>query len=159
MLYRHERIKHQTQPTSMSCIATCMAMLVDRPAHFVDQEFSLDYMSGVRDVPMFLAEYGSRCIPWLSAGIHQFTEGKLYLATVPSLQLPGLFHQIIIDTRFGELEVYDPTKGYDGKLHYVASPDTEDKTAWPLRSFIIDYEIILPAEHHCEQSDQGVSEV
>lgn len=156
MLYSHERITHQKQPTIMSCVATCLAMLVNEDAIYVDAEFSAEYNKGAMDVPAYLGGFGVSCTPWMSAGIHAISANKVYLATVPSLQLQGLFHQIIIDTRFEQVKVYDPCKGIPSKLHYVFSFDTEDKTAYPLRSFIIDYEIKLPVEHDNGQSGEGL---
>lgn len=62
------RIVHQTQPTPLSCIATCLAMLVGRKAHFVDQEFTPKYLRQQHDIPMFLAMWGIMCKPQLTAG-------------------------------------------------------------------------------------------
>lgn len=158
MLYKHEPIIHQSQPTMMSCIATCMAMLIKEDAVYVDQEFSNAYTEGSSDVPAYLGMFGIRCIPHLSAGMHDISAFKVYLATVPSLQLPGLFHQIIIDTRFGQVSVYDPCKGIPNKQWYTFEVDRDkiDAFAYPLRSYIIDYEIILPVDVSYEQSKQSI---
>lgn len=145
-----KRIKHQTQPTPFSCIATCLAMLMNRSAHYVDKEFTQAYAEQKVDVPMALAPFGIMCKPHFSAGIHNLNTGSLYLATVPSLMTSGLFHQIIIDTRAGIVEVYDPGKGMTYRTqHYVRSDSPVlnhddpyyDKLAFPLRTWIIDYEI------------------
>ena len=156
MLYSHERITHQKQPTIMACVATCLAMLVKEDAIYVDAEFSKQYSKGAIDVPAYLGGFGVCCTPWLSAGIHALSDDKIYLATVPSLQLPGLFHQIVIDTRFGQVEVFDPCKGIPSKLHYEFNYNPEDPTSYPLRSFIIDYEIKLPVRHCNGQSGEGL---
>lgn len=55
---------------------------------------------------------------------------KVYLACVPSLNLPGSFHQILLDTRSGDLEVLDPAE--ESKERYT--PDN-------LTSWILEYEI------------------
>lgn len=143
-------IKHQTQPTGLACMATCLAMLTGRIAKFVDEEFTPRYVRHQSDVPMFLAMYGIRCIPKITAGIHQLTTGKLYLATVPSLMLPGTFHQIIIDTRNGILKIFDPAQGYSKTTQYYCTPNSPlldqhgevyDRMAFPMRSWILDYEL------------------
>ena len=143
-------IKHQTQPTGLACIATCLAMLTGRRAQFVDEEFTPKYVRQQGDVPMFLAMYGIRCIPQITSGIHQLHLGKLYLACVPSLMMAGMFHQVIIDTREGRIEVYDPGQGFSKKTQYYVPPDSltlkhdnafYDNLAFPLRTWILDYEI------------------
>lgn len=143
-------IEHQTQPTGLACMATCLAMLTRRKAKFVDEEFTPKYVRNHVDVPMWLATYGIRCLPQITSGIHQLHHGKLYLATVPSLMTAGLFHQIIIDTRLGTIGVYDPAQGFSKTTQYYLDPDHNrlkmdhpdyDRLAFPLRSWIIDYEL------------------
>lgn len=145
-------ITHQTQPTPLSCIATCLAMLVGRPAKFVDQEFTTKYVHNKIDIPMFLATHGIICKPQLTAGIHELHIGKLYLATVPSLMSAGLFHQIIIDVRHGKVEVYDPAHGYSRTTQFYVSPNSllldhdgefYSNLAFPLRTWILDYELVI----------------
>lgn len=145
-------IKHQTQPTALSCIATCLAMLQGRDAGIVDDEFTLEYANNRTDVPMYLAADRIKCIPHLAAGIHQLTIGKLYLATVPSLMSAGLFHQIIIDVREGIIEVYDPGQGFSKTTQYYVPPDSPmldhdsefySNLAFPLRTWILDYELVI----------------
>lgn len=146
------QIIHQTQPTPLSCVATCLAMLTHRPATFIDQQFTQKYADQMTDVPMFLSFYGIMCKPGLAAGIHNLHQGKLYLATVPSLMTAGLFHQIIIDTRFGIIDVYDPAEGFSKTCQYYVRADSPkldnddqayDKLAFPLRTWILDYELMV----------------
>lgn len=145
MITIKDRITHKTQPTMMSCMAACLAMLLDKDVEEVDSEFSLDYIRGYIDVASYLYQRGIFAQPHITAGMHQIRPGRLYLATVPSLQLPGLFHQIIIDARFDGVTVYDPAKGLEGKQYYSYDHIAEEnELAYPLRSFLIDYEIILP---------------
>lgn len=145
MITTKDRITHKTQLTVMSCIATCLAMLLDKDPKQVDDEFTTDYIRGFTDVSNYLYKHGIFAQPHITAGIHQIRPGRLYLATVPSLQLPGLFHQIIIDARFDGVTVYDPCKGLEGKQYYSYDHIAEgNDLAYPLRSFLIDYEIILP---------------
>lgn len=146
------RIVHQTQPTPLSCIATCLAMLCGRKAKFVDAEFTQDYGQQKVDVPMALAPFNIMCKPHLSAGVHQLATGSLYLATVPSLMSAGLFHQILIDTRSGKVEVFDPGQGVSKTTQYYVPPESPtlnqdsqfyDRLAFPLRTWILDYELVI----------------
>ena len=146
------QIKHQTQPTPLSCIATCLAMLAGRPAKFVDQEFTPKYVRNQHDIPMFLAMCGILCKPQITSGIHELKIGSLYLATVPSLMSAGLFHQIIIDVREGIVEVYDPGQGVSKTTQFYVPPDSlmldhdsefYSNLAFPLRTWILDYELVI----------------
>lgn len=144
-------IEHQTQPTPLACIATCLAMLTRRKAKFVDQEFTPKYVHGKADIPMWLANYGIKCIPQITSGIHQLHTGKLYLATVPSLMSQGLFHQVIIDTRLApSIAVYDPAEGFSKTTQFYVAPGHNrlvmdhpdyDRLAFPLATWILDYEL------------------
>lgn len=68
--------------------------------------------------------------------------GKVYLVTVPSLNMAGLFHQIIIDTRMG-FEILDPNCGVRGRSYYVLSVSPSARKQVKLRAWILDYEIYL----------------
>jgi hypothetical protein len=101
---------------------------------------------------MYLACDGIMCKPHLAPGIHELTTGCLYLASVPSLMTAGLFHQIIIDTRKGFVEVYDPAQGYSKTTQFYVPPnspmldnDSEfySNLAFPLRTWILDYELVI----------------
>lgn len=146
------QIIHQTQPTPLACVATCLAMLCGRKAEFVDAEFTPKYVRKQGDIPMFLAMWGILCKPQLAAGIHELNIGSLYLATVPSLMSAGLFHQIIIDVREGVIEVYDPGQGFSKTTQYYVPPDSlmldpdsefYSNLAFPLRTWILDYELVI----------------
>lgn len=148
-------IKHQTQPTPLSCIATCIAMIQGRDAGLVDDEFTLYYSKQRTDVPMYLAHDGIMCKPHLAAGIHELKIGSLYLATVPSLMSAGLFHQVIIDVREGIVEIYDPGQGFSKTTQFYVPPDSPmldhdsefySNLAFPLRTWILDYELVIPED-------------
>lgn len=65
--------------------------------------------------------------------------GKVYLATVPSINLPGSFHQIVLDTREEELIILDPAAG-TGANYFSLSVD--DGQCAELTSWILDYEVV-----------------
>lgn len=147
-----QKIRHQTQPDHMSCMATCLAMLMGNiSAVTVHHDFSHRFDDGHVNVPAYLGRYDILCKPFLAAGNHQLQPGKVYLATVPSLMGQGMFHQIIIDTREGIINVFDPGRGMSKKTQYYVRADSPkrnhddpeyDKLAFPLLTFILDYEII-----------------
>lgn len=68
--------------------------------------------------------------------------GKIYLATVPSLNIPGYFHQIIIDTR-ENIQIFDPNRGVSGRNYYVTKASPSARKQIKLHSWILDYEVYL----------------
>lgn len=142
-------LTHVIQKDSMSCIPACLSMLTGRDQLQVDEEFTLYYLKNELTISRYLEKHSIETIPYYTAGIHQVLNGNLYLCTVPSLQIQGFFHQIIIDARFVGLVVYDPCKGIPNKHYYVierCKDDADYHLQFPLRSFLIDYKVILPSE-------------
>ena len=42
---------------------------------------------------------------------------KVHIIAVPSLNIPGAMHSIVLDTHDGEFKVYDPNKGFQGSVY------------------------------------------
>lgn len=148
MITNDQIITHVIQKDSMSCIPACLSMLTGKDQLIIDKEFIPYYLKNELTVSRYLEKHNIRTIPYYTAGIHEILNGNLYLGTVPSLQIQGLFHQIIIDARFVKPVVYDPCKGIPNKNYYVVERCDDDRDChlqFPLRSFLIDYKIILPS--------------
>lgn len=136
-------IKHQTQPTPLSCVTTCLAMLLDVPAEQLVEEYDGQYHADPYTLPAFMESkgIGFECrrteepICWDS----------VYLATVPSANIPYVNHQVIIDARLDPIKVYDPADGYgeDRKSYYMPMTDgsqrSEDVGKLPLKGWVLDY--------------------
>lgn len=149
-------LTHVIQKDSMSCIAACLSMLTGKDQLIIDEEFTPYYLKNELTVSRYLEQHNIGSIPYYTAGIHEILNGNLYLCTAPSLQIQGFFHQIIIDARFVEPVVYDPCKGIPNKHYYVKERNNRDADyhlQFPLRSFLIDYKIILPSETHGLESE------
>lgn len=148
------QLVHQKQIGRMDCVATCVAMILGRPAAEVSREFNTHYHGNIITVPAYLSsqDFGINCIPHNSAGLHTLVSGNLYLITAPSCVTLGMFHQLVVDCRAGDIVVLDPTFGWADKSYYVAQTDSKlqhdsedyDPLAFPLLSWIIDYTVILP---------------
>lgn len=112
-------IKHQQQPTGKSCVSTCLAMLLDKPVQEVIDEFHADYSNGDNDEDKYLESKGLICRA-LWSNHRTLEEGKLYLVSIPSLNLVAYTHEIIFDWRDPtEFKVIDPNMGKEGKKYYV----------------------------------------
>lgn len=136
-------LKHQTQPTSNSCMSTCVAMMLDLPATVVIEKHHENvYELQDKDVSEVLEEEGF-VIDKAVAGMHSLYQGNLYFLTVPSLNATGGFHQVIVDFRKEDIKVYDPAKGRIGKRYY--SRDQEEiennRLCELLHSWFIDFRV------------------
>lgn len=130
-------IKLQVQCDPKGCVSACIAMLLNRPVEEVTAEFHEDYRSGKKRARDFLEANGVRLVAGDPEG--DLREDGIYLLGVPSLNLPGIMHQIIAVTDNDGFRVYDPNEGYTGRLFYseVAEPGSK-----PILGYRIDYEIL-----------------
>ena len=130
-------MKHVTQPTHDTCIIACLSMLSGHPVEDLEILHRCFWEEG-QPVHVGLTKLG---VEWKALPRLQNTleAGKVYLATVPSLNLPGTFHQILLDCREPEILILDPA-AMTGKLYY--SLDVIDGMSVPLTSWILDYEVV-----------------
>uniref|UniRef100_A0AAU8GEL9 Peptidase C39 domain-containing protein n=1 Tax=Salmonella phage vB_SEnST11_KE23 TaxID=3161174 RepID=A0AAU8GEL9_9CAUD len=138
-------IKHLTQPTKDSCMATCLAMVIGISAeealkmYHTDLQLYKIWFDDVLEKLHIPYYYGSPRSSRISGNV-------LCFATVASLNMPGMLHQILIQSVDGELTVYDPAKGRSGSKYYIPhteGPETE--LAKHLQSWTLD--LILPLVH------------
>lgn len=139
------KLVHQTQPTPMGCVCTCIAMLMGEDAQSViDRYHEKYYVKRSMDVGDILAEQAFIFRREMAGTVLTLYPGAVYLLTVASLNIPGGLHQILVDYRdtAGPV-VLDPAKGY-GKRKYYTSDQTEAdevSNAFLLFSWIVDYTI------------------
>lgn len=133
-------IQHQTQPTFNTCMSTCVAMIAGQPVNEVVERWhqafhdKADWLDDALDyykIPYF---YGSQ----RKGALH---EGFIYFLTVPSLNIQGGLHQILVSlTADRGIEVFDPVKGRDGSKYYVyPNPQNDDEVR--LHSWCIDLSV------------------
>lgn len=102
------------QPDGQTCMATCLAMLLDMDtaecvARYHDKLYSQDFwFDDILDEHNIPYEYGH-------PARGKLYQGHVYLATVPSLNNAGGTHQIVIDYSHDEYVVLDPNIGRDVK--------------------------------------------
>lgn len=113
-----DKITLVTQPTAKSCVHACLAMVSG--VDVLDVIKDLGDNDGLTDEEM-LAWLVRRHIMPLEIGaarhLHSFPLQGLYLATVPSLNLQGRGHQIVIELN-RDYVVHDPNNGYEGREFY-----------------------------------------
>lgn len=133
-------LQHQQQPTFNTCMSACVAMVAGQPVaevverwhqSFHDKADWLDDALDYYKIPYF---YGSqrRC---------ELLYGFIYFLTVPSLNIQGGLHQILVSlTADRGIEVFDPARGRPGSKYYVYGIPTSDDEV-ELISWCIDLSI------------------
>ena len=103
---------HLKQPDNKSCTSTCIAMLTGLKVSKVKKEFHDKYMSGKITAQSYLDSLGLLTRSALSTD-RFLVRGCRYILCVPSLNLDGMFHNIVVDASTEPVTVYDPQKGND----------------------------------------------
>lgn len=139
------KLVHQTQPTPMGCVCTCIAMLMGEDAQSViDRYHEKYYVERSMDVGDILAEEAFIFRREMAGTVLTLYPGSVYLLTVASLNIPGSLHQILVDYRdtAGPV-VLDPAKGYGKRKYYTFDQTEADEVnnAFLLFSWIVDYTI------------------
>lgn len=138
-------LKHQTQPTAMSCVCTCLAMLMDEPVIDVVSKYHEDYFNKqTLDMDEILRNEGFIFKHELAGRVQTLMPGAIYVLTVASLNIKGGLHQVLVDYRDPAQPVaLDPAKGYpDRKYYTVDQHEADDKdNAFLLFSWIVDYTV------------------
>lgn len=126
-------IKHQMQPTHNSCVSTCLAMLAGRDAEEIVAEFHDRYWKYPFSIISIMEELDIVAVPCSVIGSTVYW-GQLYLFNMPSLNIQGGTHQIIVDMReSGTGKVFDPVLGRvgdDGELRNFYTLETVFSGIW-----------------------------
>lgn len=93
------RIKHQSQPTSNTCVTTCLAMLAGKPvATLLEQGFHHDYTVGDAGYRELFEKLGLNFKSFDTADRNSMIlDGGVYLVAVPSLNIVGGMHEILVE--------------------------------------------------------------
>lgn len=131
-------IEHQMQPCPVSCMATSLAMICGKPAAEIIQSLHERYRQGNTSLRSMLEELhvpfrsfdscDNNCLEFIGA----------YLVGVPSLNIQGGTHEIVIEVTEDDYFVFDPVKGRDGKLFYEKRGYSDADLAVELGGFNID---------------------
>lgn len=137
-------IKHVKQPTLNTCVSACLAMILNKPVEKVIEEFHSRYYNNWDiTISEYLTQNGVNHHCCEGGGRETLHMGGLFLCTVPSLNVPGSLHQIVIDMTDHKFIVHDPIKGWEGKKFYVGpDQDPEEPGAFIIHTWVKDVEIL-----------------
>lgn len=134
MLIDQMKLRHQTQPCPVSCMTASIAMVVDRPVAWIKNLFHERYRNGGLSIRQMLTELGVPFKSFDSADSNSLGKSGIYLVSVPSLNIVGGMHQVVIEVQDVDWHVHDPAWGLevDGKqrkyyVAWVARPDVPNE--------------------------------
>lgn len=141
-----KEIKLQQQPTPDTCTAACLAMILDTPVDEVVEEFHSKWINGLTDPAHYLIKKLAKFQIHREPYDRTLHYGKVYLLTVPSVNITGRNHHLLVDMRRGEGKeiVYDPNDGKTDKAHYVGwTKGRQEDRQCSLKAWQIDLSIEL----------------
>lgn len=132
-------ITHQMQPCPYSCVSTCLAMIIGRPAQEVIDEMHKSYRDGELTLRQMLESLGIEYTAFFSLDCPPLADEGVYLCTSPSLNIEGGNHQILIEVTDENYFVLDPVRGREDRKYYVARGKGEGiPLAIDLGGFVVD---------------------
>jgi hypothetical protein len=108
------------QPTPHSCVHACLSMITGIPVESLIERFGDNGLNWAQEVTVLVE---NKIWPHrnIDAGPHPFPLEGVYLATVPSLNIAGRSHRVVIDARSEGYTLYDPNKGRHGRSVYESA--------------------------------------
>ena len=127
--------EQQTQPCKFSCVATSLAVLAGVPVEKFYSRFHQRYIEDRLSIGDALRELGIPFKSFDSAERNSIEEPAIYLCNVPSLNIVGGSHQVVIEMLDdADWQVYDPAQGVfvDGQPRKYYTADVPDAEVEPL---------------------------
>ena len=131
-------IGHQMQPTMNTCFSTCLAMIKAEPAGSVIDQIHEWYFGGGVSTREALDRLGIPFESFDTADLPFFQNDGAYLVAVPSLNMPGGLHQIIVECFDGQMKAIDPAAGVKGWKYYVSELTEGYENEIKLYGYMID---------------------
>ncbi len=141
-------MKFVMQPTPDTCTSACLAMLTGVSVETVIEEFH-DVWKNAENKINPSTYLSKRLVSHnvLNDPFNNLLEwDKVYLLTVPSLNIDGGLHHIIIDLRNDLEVVLDPNRGREGRRYYIGWGNQPcNNLEVRLHAWLTDLEVV-PAE-------------
>lgn len=107
-------VKHVKQPTAHTCVHACLAMVTGVPVPEYIERFG-DQGLTYSNTAIALVESKLFPMPVPHGGPHPFPVCGVYFISVPSLNLPGKMHSMVLQVEPNGFEIYDPNEGKKDK--------------------------------------------
>ena len=140
-------IVFQQQNRPKNCASACVAMVLNLPIDEITEYFQEAYDSGDILIHDYLQKRGIETVPMSLAD--KPIPGFVYFLAVPSLNIKGESHQVIMDFRSEEAGavLIDPNKGREGKEWYVNLAEGSELSPGEFQVITCnyDYRLTIPA--------------
>lgn len=127
--------KQQTQPCKFSCVATSLAILTGANAQVFHARFHKEYWEGNASIGSMLRELDLPFKSFDSADRNSIETPGIYLCGVPSLNVVGGMHQLVVEVLNNEQwQICDPAQGreVDGLQRKYYTAHVPDPALEPL---------------------------
>lgn len=139
------KIFHQCQPCQRSCVSTCIAMLLNVPVSVIKDKWHENFWEYKASMRNILDHYGVQYKEFSSLDIITLGENVgtgVFLATVPSLNYAGGFHEVLVQytKETNEWNIFDPN-AQEGYKFYTSNKTLQEERpeeAFKMHSYIID---------------------
>lgn len=112
-------IKHQKQPCPVSCMSTCIAMVAGLPVGTVRRSMHDRYRNQGMTERQMLEELGIPFMSFDTAVDSRLDKVGAYICTMPSLNIVGGQHAVVIEVTEKTYHVLDPNRGKKGRKFYI----------------------------------------
>lgn len=135
------------QPTADSCTSACLSMLTGIAINDIISSFHNDWKLLKSNPSEFLSHQGVKHSVNKDVFSHKVNWGNVYLLTVPSLNIEGGLHHIVLDLTGDFESVLDPNNGKEGKKYYTGWSHDAGGLQVKLKSWMVDI-VISGNEYH-----------
>lgn len=124
-------MKHATQDCPHSCFAVSLGIIMGIAPEEARSRYHEQYYHGTASIRSVLTDAGLSYTAFMSDERNSIETPGIYLCSVPSLNIVGGSHYIVIEVNSMEdWQVLDPVKGRVDRKYYIA--DIPDKVVEPL---------------------------
>ena len=141
-------IEQQVQPTPITCVSTCMAMILGIPVESVINEFHKKYYE---DIDITCTEYlqgkGLKVDRMYADSSPKYIDyNTIYGLIVPSLNIEGGTHMVLMEVdSLGNWSIYDPNYKKESKKYYIPVKYEDNCNSFEvgINSYIIEFRVSI----------------
>lgn len=119
---REIEVSHVQQPTAHTCVHACLSMVTGVPIEEYIERFGDNGLS-FEEETVALVEDSIFPVRMPSDAPHEFPNTGVYFVSVPSLNMAGYLHRVVVTASEEGYEVFDPNYHKEGKRFYIDITD------------------------------------
>ena len=123
-------IRQQYQDLPNNCVSACLAMISGKSVNEVTAEFHDGYHNRDIDIYEYLDALGIRFIKKYPCEKQTLKKGFVYLLAVPSLNIVGGMHEIVVDFSGDDAVILDPAPEEKNRYEDFGQSGTGRLCSW-----------------------------